>query len=162
LSVFALEALGRYRKSAAEWHHIISWPEVHDMTAHTTWPKEMLEGIEAKLAAAAAYAGGGPMTASQATQKVLLEAVQAGESADAGRQHQVQGSRAGPDCGRNRIRSAPCLAGGPGPLLGEQHFPGDFGQAHGTGSASARSSRHAANPVRGKCVGAHHRESGPR
>jgi tetratricopeptide (TPR) repeat protein len=58
MSAFTLEALGRYREAAAEWHYIISWLEAHDMTAHTTWPKEMLEGIEAKLAAADTDAGG--------------------------------------------------------------------------------------------------------
>ncbi len=36
--------------------HIISWLEAHNDTVHTTWPKEMLEGIEAKLAAADAAA----------------------------------------------------------------------------------------------------------
>ena len=49
MSAFTLEALGRYREAAAEWHHIINWLEAHDMALHTTWPKEMLEGIEAKL-----------------------------------------------------------------------------------------------------------------
>jgi len=52
MSAFALEALGRYREAAAEWRHIISWLETHDMPLQTTWPKEMLAGIEAKLAAA--------------------------------------------------------------------------------------------------------------
>ncbi|HEY5989863.1 MAG TPA: hypothetical protein VIV12_26295 [Streptosporangiaceae bacterium] len=52
MSAFALEALGRYREAAAEWRHIIGGLEAHDDTVHTTWPKEMLEGIEAKLAAA--------------------------------------------------------------------------------------------------------------
>lgn len=52
MSAFSLEALGRYQESATEWHHIISWLETHDMTVHTTWPREMLEGIEAKVAAA--------------------------------------------------------------------------------------------------------------
>ncbi len=58
MSAFTLEALGRYREAAAEWHHIISWLEAHDMAVHTTWPKEMLEGIEAKLAATDTDAGG--------------------------------------------------------------------------------------------------------
>jgi tetratricopeptide (TPR) repeat protein len=52
MSAFSLEALGRYQESAAEWHHIISWLEAHDRSVHTTWPREMLEGIEAKAAAA--------------------------------------------------------------------------------------------------------------
>jgi tetratricopeptide (TPR) repeat protein len=58
MSAFTLEALGRYREAAAEWHHIISWLEAHNDTVHTTWPKEMLEGIEAKLAAADADVSG--------------------------------------------------------------------------------------------------------
>jgi hypothetical protein len=52
MSAFTLEALGRYQEAAAEWRYIISWLETHNDTVHTTWPKEMLEGIEAKLAAA--------------------------------------------------------------------------------------------------------------
>ncbi len=52
MTAFTLEALGRYRQAAAEWHHIIGWLEAHDDTVNTTWPKEMLAGIEAKLAAA--------------------------------------------------------------------------------------------------------------
>jgi tetratricopeptide (TPR) repeat protein len=52
MSAFTLEALGRYREAAAEWRHIISWLEAHDMAVHTTWPEEMLAGIEAKLAPA--------------------------------------------------------------------------------------------------------------
>ena len=52
MSAFTLEALGRYQEAAAEWRYIISWLEKHNDTVHTTWPKEMLEGIEAKLAAA--------------------------------------------------------------------------------------------------------------
>ncbi len=51
MSAFTLEALGRYREAAAEWHHIISWREAHNDTVHTTWPKQMLDAIEAKLAA---------------------------------------------------------------------------------------------------------------
>jgi tetratricopeptide (TPR) repeat protein len=47
-----LEGLGRYQEAADEWRHIISDLEEHDMAVHTTWPKEMLEGLEAKLAAA--------------------------------------------------------------------------------------------------------------
>ena len=50
MSAFTLEALGRYREAAAEWHYIIGWMETHDDAVHTTWPKEMLAGIEAKLA----------------------------------------------------------------------------------------------------------------
>jgi tetratricopeptide (TPR) repeat protein len=52
MSAFTLEALGRYQEAAAEWRYIISWLEKHNDTVHTTWPKEMLGGIEAKLAAA--------------------------------------------------------------------------------------------------------------
>ena len=48
MSAFTLEALGRYPEAAAEWRYIISWLEEHDDAVHTTWPKEMLEGIEAK------------------------------------------------------------------------------------------------------------------
>ena len=51
MSAFTLEALGRYPEAAAEWRHIISCLEADDNTVHTTWPKEMLAGIEAKLAA---------------------------------------------------------------------------------------------------------------
>jgi predicted Zn-dependent protease len=58
MSAFTLEALGRYQEAAAEWRYIISWLEAHNDTVHTTWPKEMLEGIEAKLAAAKADAEG--------------------------------------------------------------------------------------------------------
>jgi tetratricopeptide (TPR) repeat protein len=52
MSAFTLEALGRYQEAAAEWRYIISWLEAHDDAVHTIWPKEMLEGIEAKLASA--------------------------------------------------------------------------------------------------------------
>jgi tetratricopeptide (TPR) repeat protein len=58
MSAFTLEALGRYQEAAAEWRYIVSWLEAHDDTVHTTWPKEMLEGIEAKLAAADANVSG--------------------------------------------------------------------------------------------------------
>ncbi len=58
MSAFTLEALARYQEAAAEWRYIISWLEAHDDTVHTTWPKEMLEGIEAKLAAADADVSG--------------------------------------------------------------------------------------------------------
>jgi tetratricopeptide (TPR) repeat protein len=58
MSAFTLEALGRYREAAAEWRYIIGWLEAHNDTVHTTWPKEMLEGIEARLAAADADVGG--------------------------------------------------------------------------------------------------------
>lgn len=50
MSAFTLEALGRYREAAAEWHYIIGWMEAHGDAVHTVWPKEMLAGIEAKLA----------------------------------------------------------------------------------------------------------------
>jgi tetratricopeptide (TPR) repeat protein len=52
MSAFTLEALGRYREAAAEWRHIISSLEASDDAVHTTWPKEMLEQVEAKLAPA--------------------------------------------------------------------------------------------------------------
>jgi cytochrome c-type biogenesis protein CcmH/NrfG len=58
MSAFTLEALGRYQEAAAEWRHIISTLEADGNTVHTTWPKEMLAGIEAKLAAADNDAGG--------------------------------------------------------------------------------------------------------
>jgi hypothetical protein len=58
MSAFTLEALGRYREAAAEWRHIISTLEADDNSVHTTWPKEMLAGIEAKLALADADADG--------------------------------------------------------------------------------------------------------
>ena len=51
MSAFTLEAIGRYQEAAAEWRHIISTLEADGNTVHTTWPKEMLAGIEAKLAA---------------------------------------------------------------------------------------------------------------
>jgi cytochrome c-type biogenesis protein CcmH/NrfG len=53
MSAFALEALGQYESAAAEWRYIIAWLEAHDDTVHTIWPQEMLEGIEARLAAPA-------------------------------------------------------------------------------------------------------------
>jgi tetratricopeptide (TPR) repeat protein len=52
MSAFTLEALGRYAQAAAEWRHIIDWHEAHDSAIHAKWPKEMLEGIQAKIAAA--------------------------------------------------------------------------------------------------------------
>ena len=58
MSAFALEALGRYQEAAAEWRYIISWLEAHDDAVHTTWPKEMLEGIEARIAQTEADAEG--------------------------------------------------------------------------------------------------------
>ena len=58
MSAFTLEALGRYQEAAAEWRYIIGWLEAHNDAVHTTWPKEMLEGIEAKLVAAEADAEG--------------------------------------------------------------------------------------------------------
>ena len=58
MSAFTLEALRRYPEAAAEWHYIINWLEEHDDAVHTAWPQEMLEGIEAKLAAADADVSG--------------------------------------------------------------------------------------------------------
>ena len=52
MSAFTLETLGRYQEAAAEWRHIISSLEASDDAVHTTWPKEMLARIEAKLAPA--------------------------------------------------------------------------------------------------------------
>ncbi len=52
MSAFTLEELGRFNEAAAEWRHIIGWLEAHDDAVHTAWPKEMLKGIEAKIAAA--------------------------------------------------------------------------------------------------------------
>ena len=57
-SAFTLEALGRYQEAAVEWRHIIGWLEARDDAVHTTWPKEMLEQVEAKLAAADTGANG--------------------------------------------------------------------------------------------------------
>jgi tetratricopeptide (TPR) repeat protein len=57
MSAFALEALGRYQEAAAEWRYIIGWPQAHDMALHTTWPKEMLNGIQDKLSAQGAQGG---------------------------------------------------------------------------------------------------------
>jgi len=57
-TLLAVEALDRYREAAAEWRHIISCLEADDDSVHTTWPKEMLAGIEAKLAHADNHADG--------------------------------------------------------------------------------------------------------
>jgi protein O-GlcNAc transferase len=51
MSAFTLEALGRYPEAAAEWRYIIGWLTEHDDAVHTIWPREMLAGIEAKIAA---------------------------------------------------------------------------------------------------------------
>ncbi len=56
MSVFTLETLGRYEEATAEWRYIIRWLESHDMAIQSAWPKEMLQGIEAKM-----NAGGGPL-----------------------------------------------------------------------------------------------------
>jgi tetratricopeptide (TPR) repeat protein len=53
MNAFTLEALGRYEEAATEWRYIIGWLEAHDMALHTAWPKEMLQGMEAKIRAAA-------------------------------------------------------------------------------------------------------------
>jgi tetratricopeptide (TPR) repeat protein len=58
MSAFTLEGLGRYREAAEQWRYIIGWLDAHDMAVHTTWPKEMLDAIEAKLASADDGAGG--------------------------------------------------------------------------------------------------------
>jgi superkiller protein 3 len=58
MSAFTLEALGRYQEAAAEWRHIISCLEADGNSVHTTWPKEMLEQVEAKLPPADADADG--------------------------------------------------------------------------------------------------------
>ncbi len=58
MSAFTLEALGRYEEAIAEWRYIIGWLEAHDEALHTQWPKEMIAGIEAKIAATDTGAGG--------------------------------------------------------------------------------------------------------
>ena len=58
MSAFALEAMGRYQEAIAEWRYIIDWHEAHDHAIHTEWPKEMIAGIEAKIAAADPSADG--------------------------------------------------------------------------------------------------------
>lgn len=51
MSAFALEAMGRYQEAIAEWRYILDWHEAHDRAIHAEWPKEMIAGIEAKIAA---------------------------------------------------------------------------------------------------------------
>lgn len=58
MSAFTLEAMARYQEAIAEWRYIIGWLEAHDNAIHTEWPKEMIAGIEAKIAGADASAGG--------------------------------------------------------------------------------------------------------
>lgn len=52
MSAFTLEGLGRYLEAAEEWRYIIGWLEARDLALHTTWPMEMLNAIEMKLASA--------------------------------------------------------------------------------------------------------------
>jgi hypothetical protein len=58
MSALTLEALGRYQEAAAEWRRIISWLEATMMPCTPSGRKEMLEQVEAKLAAADTDANG--------------------------------------------------------------------------------------------------------
>ena len=58
MSAFTLEALGRYREAAAEWHYVISWLDAHTRTPCTAPGQRKARRIEAKLAAADADADG--------------------------------------------------------------------------------------------------------
>src|SRR5215831_771038 len=46
-----LERLGRLAEAAGEWRFIISWCDEHDATIEATWPRQMLQRIEAALGA---------------------------------------------------------------------------------------------------------------
>jgi len=50
-AAFLLERLGRLAEAADEWRFIIGWCEEHDATIEATWPRQMLQGIEAALGA---------------------------------------------------------------------------------------------------------------
>src|SRR5262249_49979223 len=50
-AAFLLERMGRLAEAAAEWRFIIGWCEQHDAEVEALWPREMLQGIEARLGA---------------------------------------------------------------------------------------------------------------
>ena len=50
-AAFLLERLGRLAEAASEWRFIIGWCEDHDATIEATWPRQMLQRIEATLGA---------------------------------------------------------------------------------------------------------------
>jgi hypothetical protein len=99
-----------------------------------------------------------PYSSSQ--EKVLLEAPQTDESAVAGgstRCNVVAPAPIAAESGSGQRLAWP----GPGTLLGEQCFPDDFDQAHGTGSGVGAEQPPCGEPDKDQCVGAHHRESSP-
>ena len=50
-AAFLLERLGRLAEAAQEWQFIIGWCEEHDALIEATWPRQMLQRIEAELGA---------------------------------------------------------------------------------------------------------------
>ena len=50
-AAFLLERRGRLAEAAGEWRVIIGWCEDHDAAIEATWPREMLQRIEAALGA---------------------------------------------------------------------------------------------------------------
>jgi hypothetical protein len=50
-AAFVLERLGRLAEAAGEWRFIIGWCEGHDALIEATWPRQMLQRIEADLCA---------------------------------------------------------------------------------------------------------------
>jgi tetratricopeptide (TPR) repeat protein len=48
-AAFLLERLGRLAEAADEWRFIIGWCEDHDAAIEATWPRQMLQRIEAAL-----------------------------------------------------------------------------------------------------------------
>jgi tetratricopeptide (TPR) repeat protein len=50
-AAFLLERMGRLPEAAGEWRFIIGWCEEHDATIEATWPRQMLQLIEAALGA---------------------------------------------------------------------------------------------------------------
>ena len=50
-AAFLLERLGRLAAAADEWRFIIGWCDEHDATVEATWPRQMLQRIEAELGA---------------------------------------------------------------------------------------------------------------
>ena len=50
-AAFLLERLDRLAEAADEWRFIIGWFDEHDATIEATWPRQMLQRIEAELGA---------------------------------------------------------------------------------------------------------------
>jgi tetratricopeptide (TPR) repeat protein len=50
-AAFLLERLDRLAEAADEWRFIIGWCDEHDATIEATWPRQMLQRIEAELGA---------------------------------------------------------------------------------------------------------------